>query len=262
METLNKILCGIGGFVGICFLAFGLPTIDLTNVSQRDLYPQKQEGIIKMSKVREKEKSKIAFVFMDRKEKIMDIYTINAEGKERENLTNTLNKAECLPSWSPDGEKIIYRVWTENYPEYYEEIISMDRSRKIILHPRISASEMLKSWYDILPELDLQNDTKKYNGYTFQDWNKWLGEHDLLEEVRLDDCTIESLPNKTIWIGNRKYKYNKRDLRRMMEEREISPDGKKRVFSEEGIIYLSNADGRNKKKLTEGIDPSWQPIPR
>jgi Tol biopolymer transport system component len=42
-----------------------------------------------------------------------DIYLIKIDGTEKTNLTNTENKLEMNPSWSPDGKKIAYDVLNE-----------------------------------------------------------------------------------------------------------------------------------------------------
>jgi Tol biopolymer transport system component len=39
-----------------------------------------------------------------------DIFTININGFEKTNITNTEDKLEMNPSWSPKGDKIAYDV--------------------------------------------------------------------------------------------------------------------------------------------------------
>jgi Tol biopolymer transport system component len=43
-----------------------------------------------------------------------------------------------------------------------------------------------------------------------------------------------------------------------------SPDGKKLLFQsgvkDAAVIYQIDVDGQNKKLLTNGIDPAWQPL--
>ncbi len=39
-----------------------------------------------------------------------DIFTMNADGTDLRNITNTPNSSEQSPVWSPDGKKIAFEV--------------------------------------------------------------------------------------------------------------------------------------------------------
>jgi TolB protein len=56
--------------------------------------------------------TKIAFYHYD-DQNLSDIYVMNADGSDLKNVTNTPDKWEDTPDWSPDGQQIVYLfIWT------------------------------------------------------------------------------------------------------------------------------------------------------
>jgi Tol biopolymer transport system component len=42
-----------------------------------------------------------------------DIYSINADGTQKKNLTNTIDEIEMDPCFSPDGKAIVFDVYND-----------------------------------------------------------------------------------------------------------------------------------------------------
>ena len=42
-----------------------------------------------------------------------DIFIINADGSRRVRITDTVDKIEMHPDWSPDGDQIVYNTYRD-----------------------------------------------------------------------------------------------------------------------------------------------------
>ena len=63
-----------------------------------------------------------------------DIYVMNPDGSDMRDLTNTPDKDESFVSWSPDGAKMLYGLFSEVTGEYWT--MASDGSDKRIIMPQ------------------------------------------------------------------------------------------------------------------------------
>jgi len=72
-------------------------------------------------------------VFNDRETKPSQLIMIRADGSEKRNLTSgPLNSG--FPSWSPDGKRIVYRVWAKE--ERSLQILNLSDGKEHKAHGR------------------------------------------------------------------------------------------------------------------------------
>jgi hypothetical protein len=159
-----------------------------------------------------------------------DIYTIDLLTREEQRLTDDGgNKGH--PSWSPDGTRLVFHR-SDSASEEVIFIMTADGTYKRSIFKATGVFD--PSW------------SPDGNHITFASWddNK---EKSGIYVMNLDGSNVRLLtmaeqPQSPAW----------------------SPDGQKLLFQsgnkKEAIIYQVDADGKNRKRLTNGIDPTWQPL--
>jgi TolB protein len=170
-----------------------------------------------------------SLAFVGRNKTDHDIYTINLTTKEKRRLTDDGgNKGH--PSWSPDGNRLVFhRSGSTTMDSMF--VMTVDGTYK-------------RSIYDA-PALDpsWSPNGKQIAFVTWEDNKEKSG----IYLMKLDGSGVVQLaadadPHSPVW----------------------SPDGQKLLFQsgtkKESVIYQIDADGKNKKRLTSGIDPAWQPL--
>jgi Tol biopolymer transport system component len=174
-----------------------------------------------------------------------DIYTLDAGTGELQNLTNTPDIIENLPSWSPESEKIAFVV----YDSPYCEITLMDadgRNQTQITSERGICEEL--AW---LPG----GEKISYIWYSEEETGP--------EGICYDICLVDIKDGSKVNLTDSP-KFDDRDL-------SWSPDGTKIAFSSrrqviDTQIYVMDADGSQVRKLTTGdnsnYSPSWSPDSR
>jgi Tol biopolymer transport system component len=171
-----------------------------------------------------------------------DIYLVDDSTGETQNLTNSPDIIESLPSWSPDGKKIAFVV---SHPPYFD-ISLMDADG--------TNQTKLVSECGILEEIAWSPSGKKLS-YT------WYSEDiQTPEGICRDICIVDINDGSRINLTDSP-EYDDRDC-------SWSPDGTKIVFSSRRQvtivnIYIMNIDGSQLCQLTTGYDdsylPSWSP---
>ena len=171
-----------------------------------------------------------------------DIYTVDVGTGELQNLTNTPDIIESLPSWSPDSQNIAFAVFN---PPYFDiSLMDADGSNQTKITSERGICEEL-AW----------SPGGENIGYT------WYSEDDQGPEgICRDICLVNIKDGSKVNLTNSP-KFDDRDL-------SWSPDGTKIVFSSrrqvvDMQIYVMNADGSQLGKLTTGNSsnyfPAWSP---
>jgi Tol biopolymer transport system component len=200
---------------------------------------------------------KIAFCSVRRGPGIAGIYTINTDGSGLERINDDSRTGE-YPSWSPDGKKIAFLRPQDGAHNYDIYVADVGGSRQRNLTNRWPEFLMHPSWspdgeriaFDSSLGLD-PNDT-------------WWG----IYVINADGTGVERLTNTHGYDGKPSW----------------SPDGKKIVFESvrediadessragnpspdayQSDIYIINADGTSRKRLTDHPEmdgsPAWSPF--
>jgi Tol biopolymer transport system component len=243
---------------------------------------EKETGVAKKISKKEKivEGGKIIFSFRG------EIYSINPDGSEKENLTKTEEYREESPQWSPDGEKIGFMRGSQIGVMKFEP-----NSKSIYLNFENTIQDPKFSWSPDSKKIFLYSnresnpliwDLTSNNLKKFRPWERGSGlyakkliwdpkEGLIVMSKSLDGGALVLISESGVGngIGYKIIKDSNRikEILDRQSDPQISPSGKKKVFSgkkfkEREIIYLSDIDGKNKKELAHGYSPRWQPISR
>jgi len=170
-----------------------------------------------------------SLAFVRRNKMDHDIYTIDLTTGEERRLTED-GGSKGHPSWSPDGRQLVFHR-SDSTSMGTIVVINIDGSDGKSIFKGTGAFD--PSWS---PD-GMQIAFVGWHGE--KDSGVYLMNPDGSNVVPL---TRDEEPRSPVW----------------------SPDGRKLLFQsgvqEESVIYQIDVDGQNKKLLTSGIDPSWQPL--
>ena len=190
---------------------------------------------------------RIAFA-SDRDGRKLDIYVMDADGKNQQRLTEHLGH-DWDPSWSPDGKHIAYTSSeAKDIERKRPQIYVMDadgKNRRRLSNRFIKDAEWQPSW---------SPDGKRI-AYTSSGNQDVAGGHWGIYVIDADGKNLRKLSNDAV----------------NDQQPSWSPNGKRIAYvssrDRRGLeIYVMDADGKNQRKLTNSPDvhihnrdPSWSP---
>ena len=214
-------------------------------------------------------------VFTSYRDGNFEIYVMDADGGNQENLTNH-PASDAAPDWSPDGTKIAFASLRDGNGDIY--VMDADGKNVIRLtdgpgekwHPDWSPDggeiafsvdvlvNRIRVYYIAVMDADGRNRKKLEDQARHPSWSPDGGEiafmswRDGGEEIYV------------IGVGGQGRKRVTQDLVHKLDP-SFSPDGRRIAYSavpeHEGFghIYVVGADGRNRVKLTHNEEHHWAP---
>jgi Tol biopolymer transport system component len=175
--------------------------------------------------------------FQDRKTKAAKIVMMKRDGTALQDITNGMPNAG-FPCWSPDGKKIVYRIWGK------------DAGGLRIMTIQDRSIQVLTNEYDNVPCWSPDGTkilfTRKHDGNNFDIFTIKPDGSDLQQLTTLptnDAHAVWANDGKQIMWSSGEYGFK--------EEAALSDN----TFQPYGTIFIMNADGTNKRPLT---DSPWE----
>lgn len=176
--------------------------------------------------------------FQGRKTMAAKIMVVNRDGSGAEALTDGMPNAG-FPSWSPDGEHIVYRVWSQDEPEHVGLRIMNLKDKSV---------RVLTTEYDNLPYWSPDGEkilfTRKHEGNNFD-----------IFTIKPDGTDLQQLTSfpandaHAVWSADGKHILWSCGDYGFKEEAALSDN----TFQPYGGIFIMDADGSNKRALTDSI---------
>ena len=204
----------------------------------------------------------------------LEICTINSDGTEHRNLTNSANINEFYPTWSPDRTQIVFMGSDGGAASLYVinsdggNVTSLKKDYWARTRPTWSPDGMkiayggVDGFYIFDLRTKVEKNVRIYARHLIRDM-AWSPDGHRI--------AFSSLDQRQIYVIN----VEGTNLRELTSESDIphshnrsptwSPDGQQIAFSssrnESGGIFLMDADGGNVRELTNGGEgfPSWSP---
>ncbi len=176
--------------------------------------------------------------FQNRKTMAAKIMLVNRDGSNAEELTDGMPNAG-FPSWSPDGKQFVYRVWNkDNTEENGLRIMNFeDKSVQILT----TEPDNVPFWS---PDGERILFTRKHQGNNFD-----------IFTIKPDGTELKQLTTfpandaHAVWTADGKHILWSCGDYGFKEEAPLSDN----TFQPYGVIFMMDADGSNKKPLTDSI---------
>ena len=210
------------------------------------------------------------------------IYTMSVNGWNVRRLTNNSCPDDRHPSWSPDGEHIVFSSWRDGNDEIY--VMDADDGGNLQNLTNNPADDEYPSWspdgeriafvsdrdggvtYEIyVMDADGGNQQRLTNNPADDEDPSWSPDGERIAFVSNRDGGVTS---DEIYVMDADDGDNLQNLTNNPaddEDPSWSPDGERIAFVSDrdgGVtyeIYVMDADGQIPQKLTQGIKPSWSP---
>ncbi|MDE0300676.1 MAG: translocation protein TolB [Candidatus Poribacteria bacterium] len=202
-------------------------------------------------------------VFTSLRDGNAEIYVMDADGGNQENLTNHL-AYDVDPDWSPDGTKIAFESWRDGTGDIYvmdadgKNVIRLTDGPGTKSHPDWSpdGKKIAFSVDDLLDHIDVidadgRNREKLADRARYPSWSP--------------DGKQIAFVNGEIYVigdGGQGRKRVTDDLGGKSSP-SFSPDGRRIAYDVEhegiGHIFVVGADGRNRVRLTHNEEHHWGP---
>ncbi len=223
---------------------------------------------------------KIAYMTQAEVQNGIVIYVMDADGSNNKAITEKRSSVmSLLPDWSPDGQRIAYTAGTMT-PEIAKNLASGDKDPMAELKVKIwvmnadgsnkkqitfgDHSDAVPSWSSDGKRIAFASD--RYGGK----FRIWVMDSDGKNPVALTESSYDnsigapveqkvpawSPDGKSIayWNGVEMF-----ELSRAMRKGTGQPTARDRSILATWHIWVMNADGTNKRMLTQGDDPAWSP---
>ena len=162
---------------------------------------------------------------------------VKRDGTNVQDLTDGLPNSG-FPSWSPDGKRIVYRVWGGN--DWGLRILNVeDRSVKVLT----TEYDNLPFWS---PDGKLISFTRKHDDNNFDIYTIKPDGSDLLQLT-----TSPANDAHAFWTNDSKYLMWSSGVYGFKDEAALYDDN----FQPYGAIFIMKADGSDKRQLT---DSPWE----
>jgi Tol biopolymer transport system component len=186
-------------------------------------------------------------VFNARESKPSQLIMSRADGSEKRELTSgPLNSG--FPSWSPDGTRIVYRVWTKE--ERSLQILNLDDG---MITKLTSGNDNFPVWSPLGDRIGFTRDTGGANSYE-------------IFTIRPDGTDLKQLTHAPgndahcAWSPDAKYIVFSSSRLGFRDETPLY-DGSPQPYAE---LFVMNADGSNQRPITsdkwEEGTPAWVPV--
>lgn len=175
---------------------------------------------------------RIAFMSDGSQEGHHEIYIMQADGSGRTQLTHSPINAHD-PVWSPDGNKIFFlsEVGSEHLSNNDLFVMNADGSEQTVLVNNVWRNPVISPDGSRILFARLENEQAETAGSSE------------IYSMNIDGSNLTKLTNNNTanYIAT------------------WSPDGKQIVIDDNSGIYVINADGNGKQKVTAGNYPTWSP---
>jgi len=168
------------------------------------------------------------------------------DGSELRQLTKGPGNSG-FPSWSPDGKRIVYRVWGES-----------EHGLRII-NPEDGSSTTLTTGYDTFPAWSPRRDVIAFTSFRDNDFDIYTIRPDGTGPQRL--TTAPGNDAHSVWSPDGKHILFSSARLGFKDEAPLY-DGVPQPYAE---LFVMDADGTNQRPLTdnqwEDGTPAWEPVP-